>query len=55
MLGPKLSILYLNDICTVSNMLKSVTFADETNLFCPGEDMKELLKAVERELIKLKI
>ena len=53
-LGPKLFILYLNDIFTVSNNLKIVTFADDTNLFCSGEDMKELLKTVEREIIKLK-
>ena len=33
-LGPKLFILYLNDICTVSNKLKFVMFADYTNLFC---------------------
>ena len=53
-LGPKLFILYLNDICTVSNKLKFVMFADDTNLFCSGEDMKELLKTVEREMIMLK-
>ena len=53
-LGPKLFILYLNENFTVSNNLKIVTFADDTNLFCSGEDMKELLKTVEREIIKLK-
>ena len=53
-LGPKLFILYLNENFTVSNNLKIVTFADDTNLLCSGEDMKELLKTVERELIKLK-
>lgn len=30
-LGPKLFILYLNDICTVFNKLKFITFADDTN------------------------
>ena len=29
-------------------------FADDTNLFCSGDDIQELLKTVERELIKLK-
>ena len=53
-LGPKLFILYLNDICTISHKLKFVMFADDTHLFCSREDMKELLKTVERELIMLK-
>ena len=53
-LGPKLFILYLNDIFTVSNILKFVTFADDTNLLCSGKDLKDLLTTVEKELIKLK-
>ena len=53
-LGPKLFILYLNDIFTVSDVLKIVTFADDTNLLCSGEDIEELLKTVEIELTKLK-
>ena len=32
-LGPKLFILYINDICNVSNVLKLVLFADDTNIF----------------------
>ena len=35
-------------------MLKIVTFAEDTNLLCSGEDMKKLLKTVENELIRLK-
>ena len=31
-LGPKLFILYINDICNVSKTLKFVLFADETNI-----------------------
>ena len=52
-LGPKLSILYKNDICTVSTTLKYVMFADDSNLFCSGGNIKELCKAVEIELMKL--
>lgn len=52
-LGPKLFILYINDICTVSDKLKYVVFADDTNLFCSGGNIKELLKTVELELMKL--
>lgn len=32
-LGPKLFLLYINDICKVSKILKFVMFADDTNLF----------------------
>uniref|UniRef100_A0A3P8T4U6 Reverse transcriptase domain-containing protein n=1 Tax=Amphiprion percula TaxID=161767 RepID=A0A3P8T4U6_AMPPE len=53
-LGPKLFILYLNDIGTVLNKLKFTIFADDTNLVSSGPDIKELLTTVEKELIKLK-
>lgn len=53
-LGPKLFIIYLNDICTVSNILKFVMFADDTNVFCAGENMKQLIQIIERELTMLK-
>lgn len=32
--GPKLFIMYINDICKVSNILKYIIFADDTNIFC---------------------
>ena len=31
-LGPKLFILYINDICNVSKLLKFILFADDTNI-----------------------
>ena len=33
-LGPKLFILYINDIVNVSKLFKFIIFADDTNLFC---------------------
>ncbi len=33
-LGPKLFVLYINDICEVSKVLKMVLFVDDTNLYC---------------------
>ena len=33
-LGPVLFLLFINDICNVSNLLKFALFADETNIFC---------------------
>ena len=32
-LGPKLFLLYINDICNVSNMLDFILCADESNVF----------------------
>ncbi len=54
-LGPKLFILYINDICKVSKTLKLVLFADDTNIFCSGGDLKELLGRITTEMCKLKM
>ena len=35
-LGPALFILYIKDNCNVSNLVKFVLFADDTNIFCSG-------------------
>ena len=32
-LGPKLFLLYINDICNVSNMLDFILYADDANVF----------------------
>ena len=32
-LGPVLFLIYINDICNVSNLLKFVLFADDTNIY----------------------
>ena len=49
-LGPKLFILYVNDIVNVSKMLKCILFADDTTLFYCGEHLVEVLRVVETEL-----
>lgn len=51
-LGPK--ILYINDICRVSRRLKFVLFVDNTNIFCSGENLQQLLEVVTIEMSKLK-
>ena len=40
----------VNDICNVSKSLKSILFADDTNLFYAGKDLDEVCKIVSREL-----
>lgn len=43
-------ILYINYICYVSNQLKYVAFADDTNLFCSGKNLEMHLDTEEKEL-----
>ena len=38
-LGPKLFVLYINDICNVSKLAKFILFADDTNIFCAGNNL----------------
>lgn len=52
-LGPLLFILYINNICEVSKTLKTIVFADDTNLLCCGKNLEQPLGTVERELKKL--
>ena len=53
-LGSKLFLLYINKICNVSKLLKYVVFDGDTNLFCSGGDLWQLLETVEEELKILK-
>ena len=52
-LGPQLFILYVNDICNVSNILDLIMFADDTNLFGTGDNIECLSKIVSSELSKI--
>ncbi len=39
-LGPNLFLLYINYICKVSNIVKLVWFADDTNILCSEGGLK---------------
>ena len=54
-LGPQLFIMYINDICNASDMLKFISFADDTNVFCADSDLTRLVKAINTELDKLNV
>ena len=54
-LGPLLFILYINDICNVSNLLKLILFADDTNLFRSGDNLEKLSREISVELSKLNV
>ena len=49
-LGPKLFILYINDICEALVKMKCVLFADDTSLYSSGADLGRLLHEVESDL-----
>ena len=49
-LGPLLFILYINDLDTVSNQLKFIMFADDTNIFISGHNLDDLTKTANNEL-----
>ena len=41
-LGPLLFILYINDLNTVLDVLRTIMFADDTNLFLTGKNLDEI-------------
>ena len=49
-LGPKLFILYINDICKALQNMKCVLFADDTSLYSSGADLEQLLHVVQKDL-----
>ena len=49
-----LFILYINNICNVSKLLKTIVFTDDTNLLCCGNNLDQLMVTVEMELKKIK-
>ena len=49
-LGPLLFILYMNDICYTSKLLKTILFADDTTCFYSHNNVKTLCDTVNKEL-----
>ena len=43
-LGPLLFLLYINDLPSVSKLFMPILFADDTNLFCNGPNLNELIE-----------
>ena len=55
-LGPKLFILYINDICNALSILKFILFVDDTKfVFYSGVDIQTLCECISRELNKLHV
>ena len=52
-LGPKLFLQYINDICNVSNILDFILYANDTDVFHKHENIDMMCKIVSVELVKL--
>ena len=52
-LGPLLFLIYINDMCKVSNFLHYVHFADDTMVFASGGDLVQLVNSINVELHSL--
>ena len=52
-LGPLLFLLYINDISSVSSILFSILFADDTTLFYSSKNLQELSDVINNELSKM--
>ena len=52
-LGPLLFLIYINDLCDVSNILDFIIFADDTNIFFSHKNVDFLEKTLNEELLKL--
>ena len=52
-LGPSLFLLYINDISSVSSILFSILFADDTTLFYSSKNLQELSDVINNELSKM--
>jgi len=52
-LGPLLFLLYINDLSSVSDILSTIMFADDANMFNQHEDLHVLEQIINRELTKV--
>ena len=52
-LGPLLSLIYINDLPNISKILNFYLFADDTNIYYESKSLHELERTVNKELCKL--
>ena len=49
-MGPLLFIIYMNDICNISNFLFDIMYADDTSVLLSGDDLNDLTCLLNKEL-----
>ena len=54
-LGPLLFFIYINDLCLVCKYTSAILFADDTNLFSSGKDLKTLERTTNNELSNISL
>ena len=52
-LGPLFFWIYINDLPSVSKFFLPILFADDTNLFCTGKKLNDILKEINVEIDKI--
>ncbi len=52
-LGPLLFLIYINDLATVPEKVFSILFADDTNIFLSGNNLKEMTQTFNVKLAKI--
>ena len=49
-LGPLLFLIFINDLPSVSKLFMPILFADDTNLFCTGNDLDLMVERINVEM-----
>ena len=52
-LGPLLFLLYINDLANVSDVIFSLFFADDSDMFLSGKNRDDLIKLMNTEITKI--
>ena len=52
-LGPLSFLIYINDLCQISNIYDLVLFADDSNLFFSDFDFPTLMNLINSEILNL--
>ena len=50
-LGPFLFLLYVKDLCSVSQVVQYILFADDANIFVSGNNLTYLFDTLNKELV----